>query len=142
MKGEKGLKREIQIGTENKIREFLHEKVQAYNKPYFEQANFENLSVIIRNEEKVIGGSAGILRGDWLLIQELWVDENYRRQQLGSEILKTIEEKAQEKGCSHVLLDTFEFQAPEFYKKKGYEEVFVYQEHQITGKHYYLSKKL
>ena len=52
------------------------------------------------------------------------------------------EEEARKRGCQYVLLDTFEFQAPEFYKKKGYREVFVYMEHEITGTHYYLSKKL
>ncbi len=136
------MKKEIQIGTESVIREFLHEKVQAYNRTYFEKANFENLSVTIEDEGEIVGGAAGILRGNWLLIQELWVKETYRGQGMGSEILATMEEKAKEKECAYVLLDTFEFQAPGFYKKKGYEEVFTYQEHPITGTHYYLSKKL
>lgn len=136
------MEKQIQVGKGNEVREILHEKVQAYNRSYFEKAGFENLSVTVEEAGEIVAGTAGIIRGDWLLIQELWVKESMRGNGIGSEVLATAEQTAKEKGCSHVLLDTFEFQAPGFYKKKGYQEVFVYEEHPITGKHYYLAKNL
>lgn len=132
----------INHGDCEKDRAFLHQKVQAYNKKYFEEAGFQSISVCMQEGESTVAGLAGIVRGDWLLVQELWVSESLRGQGIGRKILQQTEEEAKKRGCQKVLLDTFEFQAPDFYKKQGYEEVFVYQEHPITGHHYYLSKKL
>ena len=128
---------------DGKDREYLHQMVQKYNRQYFEKAEFQNISVCLKNESgEIQAGLAATVRGCWLLVWELWVKEELRGQNIGSDILKEAEEEAKRRGCQYVLLDTFEFQAPEFYKKKGYREVFVYQEHEITGKHYYLSKAL
>lgn len=124
-------------------RKYLHQMVQKYNQKYFEKAEFQDISVCLKSESgEIQAGLAGTVRGRWFLIWELWVKEELRRKKLGSEILKKAEEEARKRGCQYALLDTFEFQAPEFYKRKGYREVFVYMEHEITGNHYYLSKKL
>ena len=39
-------------------------------------------------------------------------------------------------------VDTFSFQAPEFYKKHGYIEAFALKEYPYTGKRYYYTKEL
>lgn len=126
----------------DKEREYLHARLQEHNRPYFTEAGFENLSVCLEQDGEIVAGIAGVLRGNWVLMQELWVREDLRGQNLGSQILKKAEEEAKRCGCKHVLLDTFEFQAPGFYKKLGYEEAFVYAENPHTGNHYYLTKKL
>lgn len=46
----------------------------------------------------------------------LWVDESVRHDGYGSQLLHEIEGIAKEKGCRLILLDSFSFQAPEFYK--------------------------
>ena len=58
------------------------------------------------------------------------------------ELLKRAEQAASDRGCKYVFLDTFSFQAPEFYKKMGYKEVFVREEYPVTGKRHYLVKEL
>ena len=52
-------------------------------------------------------------------------DENYRGQHIGSSILEQAEKSAKERRCMNVFLDTFSFQAPEFYEKYGYKKVFT-----------------
>lgn len=42
-----------------------------------------------------------------------------RNQHIGSSFLNQAESTAKERGCKYVFLDTFDFQAPEFYKKHG-----------------------
>lgn len=50
----------------------------------------------------------------------LWVDEAYRKQGLGTQLLADVEKDFRENGCNIVLLDTFDWQARGFYEKHGY----------------------
>ncbi len=38
--------------------------------------------------------------------------------------------------------ENFSFQAPDFYKKMGYKEVFVREDYPVTDKRYYYVKEL
>ena len=49
---------------------------------------------------------------------------------------------ARQRGGKYVFLDTFSFQAPEFYKKHGYKEVFTLENYPVTGKRHYYTKEL
>ena len=59
---------------------------------------------------------------DWLFIHLLWVDAAYRSQGAGSRLLSEAEAAAREMGCRGAYLDTFTFQAPKFYERRGYRE--------------------
>lgn len=54
-------------------------------------------------------------------IDILWVDDNYRSIGVGSQLMQKAQETAKEKGCSLIHLDTFDFQAKDFYLKHGFE---------------------
>lgn len=58
------------------------------------------------------------------------------------EMLKAAEEEAKKRGCKYSFVDTFSFQAPAFYVKHGYKEVFALKEYPITGARYYYTKEL
>lgn len=47
-----------------------------------------------------------------------------------------------EKECRLINLDTFSFQAPDFYKKHGYKVIGVSEDHPKGHNHYYLEKRL
>ena len=59
----------------------------------------------------------------WLRVEVLWVDEAARGRGIGSRLLAEAEHLAREMGARNAALETFEWQAPRFYKKHGYEEV-------------------
>ena len=65
---------------------------------------------------------AGSTYGDWLFIHDIWVRADLRRRGIGQELLRLAEGRARERGCHSAWLDTFSFQAPEFYPKFGYRE--------------------
>lgn len=69
----------------------------------------------------VVGGLRGIVMWTWLYVDWLWVDEHARGRCVGSALLRGGEEAAARKGCTNVFLNTFTFQAPEFYRRHGYE---------------------
>ena len=97
----------------------------------------------LRDENgKIVAGLIGNTHGNWMSVKYLWVSEKLRGQKIGSKILKQAEETARKRGCKYVFLDTFSFQAPEFYKKHGYKEVFTLDNYPITGKRYYFTKTL
>lgn len=92
---------------------------------------------------KVLGGVLGGI-GYWngLEIKILWVDESFRQQGVGSKLLDHIENVAKEKGATVALLDTFDFQAEGFYKKKGYAVIGELLNFPKGHKRIYFSKEL
>ena len=55
-----------------------------------------------------------------------WLDiEEYRNQNIGSKLIKTVENYFKNKGFENINLTTYGFQAPEFYKKCGFKIEFI-----------------
>ena len=71
----------------------------------------------------VIGGAVGRTWGECCELQQLWVQPEHRGGGLGTALLRAFEARAAERGCRLVYLETFSFQAPEFYRRLGYETV-------------------
>lgn len=114
-----------------------------YNLARIEDKNPKDLAVYHRDESgKIVAGLTGDTHGNWLSVKFLWVSEALRGQKIGSKILAAAEEEAKRRGCKYCFLDTFSFQAPEFYKKHGYKEVFKLENYPVTGKRFYFTKEL
>jgi GNAT superfamily N-acetyltransferase len=56
-----------------------------------------------------------------------WVREDARAAGLGSRMLTDFEAAARTRGCSHVFVTSFTFQAPGFYERHGYREIFRWE---------------
>lgn len=104
----------------------------------------KNVSFILRDEnENIVGGITGTIFWYNLHIDLLWVDESQRGKGYGKKLLDNIEEFASENNCTIIHLDTFSFQAPNFYQKNGYEVVSVIEEPSTKEyQQYYLIKRL
>ena len=76
---------------------------------------------IVDKEGHIIAGCTGYIY-PWAImyIDDMWVDEKYRRQGLGSQALQAVEKAAEEKGCYVITLGTWDFQARPYYLKHGY----------------------
>ena len=68
----------------------------------------------------VIGGAVGRTWGECCELQQLWVDAGQRKHGIGTQLVRRFEERASARGCRTFYLDTFNFQAPDFYRKLGY----------------------
>ncbi|MGW1210868.1 GNAT family N-acetyltransferase [Streptomyces sp. NPDC002499] len=89
------------------------------------------------------GGLVGHTWTSWLHVAYLWVDDRHRGAGLGSRLLETAERVArEERGCGSARLETWDFQAPEFYKKHGYEVVCVIPDYPPGITEYTLTKRL
>ena len=93
------------------------------------------------------GGLAGGLVGhtwtSWLHVTYLWVDERHRGTGLGSRVLAKAEHIASTgRGCAAARVETWDFQAPGFYRKQGYEVVCVIPDYPPGITEYTLTKRL
>ena len=68
----------------------------------------------------VSGWTWGVAAG----IGMTWVRDDARGQGLGKRLLADFEAEARARGCTHVFVTSFTFQAPGFYEKQGYREIF------------------
>lgn len=68
-----------------------------------------------------IGGLVGDIYLGWLSIDVLWVADTHRRAGIGSRLLHDAEALALAQGARGVCLDTFDWQAGDFYLRHGFE---------------------
>jgi GNAT superfamily N-acetyltransferase len=70
------------------------------------------------------GGLSGWTWGVAAGIGLTWVRAQDRGAGLGGRLLTEFEAQARERGCTHVFVTSFTFQAPGFYTRHGYREIF------------------
>lgn len=129
-------------GNERDINE-IHELLKEYNLSCREVSRNVPIGVFLEDETgKKLAGLTGETFGNWLCIRFLFVSEQLRGQGIGSKLLKSAEAEAKRCGCKYAFVDTFSFQAPAFYIKHGYREVFVLENYPYTEKRHYYTKEL
>ena len=102
-----------------------------------------SLGYVARVKGKLVGGVVGkLLLGQNLSIDILWVIDEFRHKGVGSRLLSTLEENAKRYGSSLAVVDTFDFQALDFYKKQGYTVFGELKDSPYKGNvRYYLFKQ-
>ncbi|MEM8735063.1 MAG: GNAT family N-acetyltransferase [Planctomycetota bacterium] len=85
---------------------------------------FEPRSVALQAVEhgRIIAGLTGSTNWNWLFIETLAVEPEYQNRGLARELVLKAESIAVSRGCVGSWVDTFTFQAPDFYLLLGYEE--------------------
>lgn len=65
-----------------------------------------------------------------------------RKQGLGKKLLFAAEAEARTRACNVIVLASYSFQAPDFYRKLGYEEAGQVKDCPPGQTHYYFKKYL
>ena len=101
------------------------------------------LNYVVKNHAGIIAGiNAYMYHWGLLFVDVLFVEEDHRGNNLGSKLLQMVEDKAKMMGATIVHLDTFDFQAKDFYLKQGYTIFGVLDDCPDGHKSYSLFKKL
>jgi len=96
--------------------------VSRYNKQQAGEQKFQRLCFCLYGpDQEIVGGILGEVYWDWFYLDLLWVDDEIRGQGYGHRLLTIAEDEAQQRGAKNAYLDSFSFQAPDFYKQHGYE---------------------
>lgn len=102
---------------------------------------FRSYRFRVEADGEMVAGITAWSLGPDLHIDMLGVDERHRKEGLGSALLARVEEAGRAEGCTTASIDTFSFQAPNYYPRHGYEEIFRYTLTDGT-QHIYFSKCL
>lgn len=112
--------------------------------PKIQQQPFIWINRVIKNKEcKIIAGiNSKMYCWNCLYIDSLWVDTVFRKEGIGTKLLNEVEKIAIKRGCKLIHLDTFDFQAKDFYVKQGYEVFGVLNDCPENHKRYYMKKNI
>ena len=98
---------------------------------------------VVDKEGNIIAGCTGyIFPWGCMYVDDMWVDEKYRRQGLGSIALQAVEEVAESRGCHLIWVGTWDFQARPFYLKHGYTVFATLKDSPAGHEDYQLVKRL
>jgi GNAT superfamily N-acetyltransferase len=83
----------------------------------------EQLGFVVEQGADIVAMVSGYSWGGVCELLQVWVDEPYRGAGLGSRLMKAALDEARRRGCAHVFLTTYGFQAHGFYKKLGFTAI-------------------
>lgn len=116
--------------------------LDAYNREFLGETGYSRIGFFVRSERgAIMAGLVGSTYAGWLFVADLWVHAELRRRGIGRELLAMAEQRAIELGCHSARLDTFSFQAPEYYPRFGYR-LFGALDYPLGHRRYFLWKRL
>ena len=90
----------------------------------------------------IVGGCAGDNLYGGLFVGQLWVQEQLRGMGYGTKLMHRAEELARRSACNFMAVNTFDWEALEFYKKLGFYVEFERKGFEKNSIFYFLRKEL
>jgi len=117
--------------------------IQNYNTQQAGDDQGRNLCFVLYGpDQEIVGGVIGATYWNWFYINLMWVKDELRGRGFGHRLLMLAEEEARQRGAKNAYLDTFSFQAPDFYKAHGYQVFGELQNFPPGHQRYFLTKQL
>jgi N-acetylglutamate synthase-like GNAT family acetyltransferase len=120
--------------------QYLEDRIYEFNSRVTGITDGEWLAFVVRERDRVVAGICGNTWGGTCELRQLWVEESRRGRGLGTKLLQAAEQEARRRGCTQIVLMTFSFQAPAFYRKNGFDLVAAVDAHP-RGHHNFLMRK-
>src|SRR4051794_3214662 len=110
-------------GADAELDARLGEELTRYNEAVSGVLDQRELTVQVRDPHgELVGGLSGWSWGTCAGVGMFWIREDARRSGWGSRLLAAAEREARARGCEQMVLSSFTFQAPDFYRRQGYTE--------------------
>jgi GNAT superfamily N-acetyltransferase len=117
--------------------------VSSYNRQQAGDNQFQRLCFALQSpDQEIVGGVLGEVYWSWLHVDLLWVQEELRGRGHGHRLLQAVEGEARQRGARNAYLDTFSFQALDFYERHGYHVFGELQDFPPGHQRYFLTKQL
>lgn len=120
------------------VMDILIEQAEAVGHPFGKvELGFE-----ARDGEVVQGGLLARITEGWMFIELVGVRAEARGQGWGRKLLAAAEAEARARGLTGIWLDTYTFQAPELYRRLGFEEFGRIEDYPIGEARVFFRKRL
>ena len=117
--------------------------INAYNHRRAGEDHAQSLCFVLSDpDQETVGGVIGSTYLDWLHLDLLWVKDELRDRGYGHHLLTLAEDEARRRGAKNAYLDTFSFQAPDFYRRRGYKVFGELQDFPRGHQRFFLTKQL
>ena len=105
-------------------RRLIDDRLGQYNAEHAGYWDPRPLAVLVRDpaSHDVVGGILARTSLGLLFVDLVFLPESLRGQQIGTRMLRLVEEEAVRRGCCAAVRYTINFQAPEFYERHGWRE--------------------
>ena len=108
------------------LEEYMTNDLVAYEKGHGIDVNYHRFSVVLSNEANEVCGVINAFTAfAEVYIDDIWVNAVYRGKGYGRQLVEALEVHFKGQGFNNINLCTSAFQAPEFYRKCGFQEEFT-----------------
>ena len=111
--------------SDDELYKMIDEEFNKFAEKNNVKCNYKPFTFIAKEDNKIIGIITGYSYYKEVHIADLIVLEEYRGKKIGSQLVKVVEEYYKGKEYNNINLTTYEFQAPKFYEKCGFEIEFI-----------------
>jgi GNAT superfamily N-acetyltransferase len=123
--------------------EIVEEGLSGFDTQQIGNRSSQRISFVVQTpDKKIVGGVSGEMNWNWLYVDLLWVKDELRGRGFGHQLMTVIENEAKKLGATKAYLDTYSFQAPEFYKKHGYRVFGELKDFPAGHQKYFLTRDL
>lgn len=123
--------------------QFLNDGIAEHAKQKREMRPLDFFAFFIRDENnKIVGGCAGDNMYGCLYVGQLWVKEDLRIKGYGTQLMQEAETLARKSACGFMAVNTFDWEALDFYKKLGFYVEFERKGFDKNSIFYFLRKAL
>ncbi|HHP0478429.1 TPA: GNAT family N-acetyltransferase [Vibrio campbellii] len=128
------MKLEFKLNPEQNDLDLIRDGIRAYNRMHLPDGDVDAVGCFAWNDEgNIVGGLTGEMFNNTVFVEYLWVDAEARTLGVGSKLIALLEEQVKQHGVTHLYLDTYSFQALDFYLKLGFEKVGQYSGYPAAG---------
>jgi GNAT superfamily N-acetyltransferase len=116
----------------------LKDSIYAFNEQATGISDGKLFGLFLRDADGVaIGGAHGWTWAKTCYVRILFVPAHMRNQGHGTRLMRAVVAEARDRGCEQIVLETFDFQAPKFYLRLGFEIIsrvpnYPHGHHSIT----------
>ena len=128
--------------VDDRLGEFINKEFSAYGEQNGVVLNYDEFCFAAEEDGKILGVITGRAYYNEVHIGDLIVASSVRKGGIGSRLVSAVENAYKGKGFDKITLTTYGFQAPDFYKKQGFELEFVREDKDPKLSKYFFSKKL
>lgn len=131
MKNEDVIKENIIVSTNKEYEKVIRDGIRKFNNKnhpehpifqlYREKGYNDPFGFYALLDNQVIGGIIAHKKMQWLDVNIVYVNENFRKNKIGSHLINKVIEYCKKEELVGIHLYTLDFQAKGFYEKQGFE---------------------